>query len=147
MGRGFFWLYGMGVSQCRWDKMLKRFLLKLLALHVAMLCVLVLPRYEVQYRVFSNEKAHGQSEGLPQKPNLVLISVDDLNDWVGCLNGHPQDYTPHLEQLAKQGVLFSNAHCTATACNPSRAAIFSGRWPWKIPAIYNIPISLYYPEF
>lgn len=148
MGRGFFWLYGMGVSQCRWDKMLKRFLLKLLALHVAMLCVLVLPRYEVQYRVFSNEKVYGQSEGLRQKPNLVLISVDDLNDWVGCLNGHPQAYTPHLDQLAKQGVLFSNAHCTATACNPSRAAIFSGRWPWKTGVWSNRSPRLFtqYPD-
>ena len=81
--------------------MFKRFRFKLLALQVAMLCVLVLSSYEVQYRVLSNEKDHLQSEGLRQKPNLVLISVDDLNDWVGFMGGHPQARTPHMDALAK----------------------------------------------
>ncbi len=65
------------------------------------------------------------------KTNVLLIAVDDLNDWIGCLNGHPQAHTPNLDRLARRGVLFSNAHCPSTACNPSRAAIFSGQWPWR----------------
>ena len=44
------------------------------------------------------------------KPNVLFISIDDLNDWLGCYGGHPQVKTPHIDQLAKQGVLFSNAH-------------------------------------
>jgi hypothetical protein len=52
-------------------------------------------------------------------PNVLLIAVDDLNDWVGCLGGHPDTRTPNIDRLAKRGVLFSNAHCQSTMCNPS----------------------------
>jgi arylsulfatase A-like enzyme len=64
-----------------------------------------------------------------QSPNVLFIAVDDLNDWVGCLNGHPQALTPNIDRLAARGVLFTNAHCASPACNPSRAAVFSGRMP------------------
>ena len=63
------------------------------------------------------------------KPNVLFIAVDDLNDWIGCLDGHPQAETPNMDRLAKRGVLFTNAHCAAPACNPSRAAVFSGLMP------------------
>ena len=63
------------------------------------------------------------------KPNVLFIAVDDLNDWIGCLGGHPQALTPNIDRLAKRGVLFTNAHCAAPACNPSRAAVFSGLMP------------------
>lgn len=66
-----------------------------------------------------------------EKPNVLFISVDDLNDWVGCLEGHPQAKTPNIDRLAASGVLFTNAHCTAPACNPSRTAIMSGISPHK----------------
>ncbi len=67
--------------------------------------------------------------GLAAKPNVLFIAVDDLNDWIGCLGGHPQALTPNMDRLAKRGVLFTNAHCAAPACNPSRAAVFSGLMP------------------
>lgn len=79
----------------------------------------------------SCECADDRSIDQTGKINVLMIAVDDLNDWIGCLNGHPQTHTPNLDRLAQQGVLFSNAHCPSTACNPSRAAIFSGQWPWK----------------
>jgi len=47
----------------------------------------------------------------PVKPNVLFIAIDDLNDWVGCLGGHPQTKTPNLDRLAKSSVLFTNAHC------------------------------------
>jgi len=34
------------------------------------------------------------------KPNVLLVSIDDLNDWVGCLGGHPQAKTPNIDRLA-----------------------------------------------
>ena len=40
------------------------------------------------------------------KPNLLLLSIDDLNDWVGCLGGHPQAKTPNIDLLAKMGLDF-----------------------------------------
>ncbi|MEE3296260.1 MAG: sulfatase-like hydrolase/transferase, partial [Planctomycetota bacterium] len=46
-----------------------------------------------------------------QPPNVLLITVDDLNDWVVGLDGHPQNVTPNIERLARRGVLFTNAHC------------------------------------
>ncbi len=63
------------------------------------------------------------------KKNILFIGIDDLNDWVGCLGGHPQTRTPNLDRLAASGVLFTNAHCSAPACNPSRTAIFTGQSP------------------
>ncbi len=64
-----------------------------------------------------------------EKPNILFISVDDLNDWIGCLGGHPQTKTPNIDRLAASGVLFTNAHCAAPACNPSRTAIMTGLAP------------------
>lgn len=66
-----------------------------------------------------------------QPPNILFIAVDDLNDWTGCLGGHPQTLTPNIDRLAASGVLFSNAHCAAPACNPSRTAIMTGISPHR----------------
>ena len=60
---------------------------------------------------------------------MLLIAVDDLNDWVGCLGGHPQAKTPHIDALAKHGVLFEQAYCAAPLCSPSRPAIMMGLRP------------------
>lgn len=70
-----------------------------------------------------------RSASAAERPNVLFIAVDDLNDWIGCMKGHPQAMTPNMDRLAARGVLFANAHCTAPACNPSRAAVFSGRMP------------------
>ena len=63
------------------------------------------------------------------RPNVLLISIDDLNDWTGCLGGHPQAKTPNIDRLADRGTLFSNAHCQSPVCNPSRASMQTGRYP------------------
>jgi arylsulfatase A-like enzyme len=60
------------------------------------------------------------------KPNVLFIAIDDLNDWVGVLGGHPQAKTPNIDRLAKQSVLFEQAYCAAPLCNPSRTAIMTG---------------------
>ncbi|MEQ8786991.1 MAG: sulfatase-like hydrolase/transferase [Pirellulaceae bacterium] len=65
------------------------------------------------------------------RPNVLFIAMDDLNDWVGCLGGHPQARTPNIDRLAASGMLFTNAHCAAPACNPSRTAIMTGLSPHK----------------
>ena len=64
-----------------------------------------------------------------QNPNVLFIAIDDLNDWVGCLGGHPQAKTPNMDRLAKRGTLFTNAHCQAPICNPSRASLLTGLRP------------------
>ena len=67
--------------------------------------------------------------GRTAKQNVLFIAIDDLNDWVGCLGGHPGAITPNLDRLAARGVLFTNAHCAAPLCNPSRAALMTGIRP------------------
>ena len=52
------------------------------------------------------------------KPNVLFLAIDDLNDWIGCLGGHPQVKTPNLDKLAARGTLFTNAYCQAPVCNP-----------------------------
>lgn len=64
-----------------------------------------------------------------ERPNVLLIAIDDLNDWVGSLGGHPQAQTPNIDALARRGVSFTNAYAAAPVCNPSRAAMFSGKRP------------------
>ena len=59
-------------------------------------------------------------------PNVLFIAVDDLNDWVACLGGHPQARTPNIDRLAARGVLFEQAYCSAPLCNPSRMATMTG---------------------
>ena len=56
------------------------------------------------------------------KPNILFIAIDDLNDWVGPLRGHPQVQTPHMDRLAERGTVFTNAHCQSPfAIPPERA--------------------------
>ena len=63
------------------------------------------------------------------KPNILFISCDDLNDWIGPLKGHPQVKTPNLDKLAERGTVFANAHCQSPLCNPSRTSVLTGRRP------------------
>jgi arylsulfatase A-like enzyme len=63
------------------------------------------------------------------KPNVLFIAVDDLNHWVGYTGRNSQAKTPNIDRLSAMGVSFSNAHCTAPACNPSRASLMSGMRP------------------
>ncbi len=63
-----------------------------------------------------------------EKPNILFIAVDDMNDWVGFLGGHPgmKIHTPNLDRLAASSMIFTNAHTPAPACAPTRAAILTG---------------------
>ena len=72
-----------------------------------------------------------------KNPDLVFIVLDDLNDWVGVLGGHPQSKTPNIDALAARGVLFSNAHCNAPTCNPSRKSFLSGLYPKSNGKYFN----------
>lgn len=77
----------------------------------------------------------------PAKPNVLFIVVDDLNDWVGCLGGHPQAITPNMDRLAARGTLFANAHVQAPLCNPSRSSVLMGMRP-SSTGIYGLAPGL-----
>ncbi len=77
---------------------------------------------------------HGVEENKPapgEKPNVLFIAIDDMNDWVGFLGGHPQTQTPNMDRLAKRGVNFTNAHCIAPACSPCRLGLLYGVEPFN----------------
>ena len=71
-----------------------------------------------------------------KRSNVLFISIDDLNDWIGCLGGHPDAKTPNMDRLAARGMLFMNAHCSAPVCNPSRTSLLSGLRP-STSGVYN----------
>ncbi|MGI9240432.1 MAG: sulfatase-like hydrolase/transferase, partial [Verrucomicrobiales bacterium] len=54
-----------------------------------------------------------------EKPNVLFISIDDLNDWIEPLGGHPQAITPNFNRLASQAVTFTRNYCPSPGCNPS----------------------------
>lgn len=54
-----------------------------------------------------------------EKPkNVLFIAVDDLNDWVGFLKGHPNTRTPNMDRLAAMGMVFESAYCAAPVPMP-----------------------------
>lgn len=63
-------------------------------------------------------------------PNVLFISIDDLNDWVGVLKGYPGVRTPNIDRLARESILFTRAYTAAPLCNPSRTAILTGIQPY-----------------
>jgi choline-sulfatase len=63
------------------------------------------------------------------RPNVLFIAIDDQNDWIGHLGGPPLAKTPHLDALAARGTTFTNAHCQAPLCNPSRTSLLLGLRP------------------
>lgn len=82
-----------------------------------------------------------------KKPNILFIAIDDQNDWIGCLGGHPQVKTPNIDRLAQRGTLFSNAHCQSPLCNPSRTSLMTGLRP-SSTGIYGLaPWLKSLPEF
>ncbi|MGF1632482.1 MAG: sulfatase [Phycisphaerae bacterium] len=62
------------------------------------------------------------------RPNVLLITSHDIGRHLGCY-GVPTVHTPALDRLAAEGVRFQNAFCTSPFCSPSRASIFTGRYP------------------
>ena len=87
-------------------------------LQLMLLCIFVLP---VLASTFGQE----------QRPNVLFVSVDDLNDWIEPLGGHPQAVTPNFTRFMQRSVCFTNASCPSPGCNPSRTAIMTGLAPYS----------------
>jgi choline-sulfatase len=86
------------------------------------------------------ETACGQLSAEVKRPNVVLIAIDDLNDWCGPLGGHPMAITPNMDRMASAGVTFTNAHCNSPLCNSSRASLMTGLRP-STTGIYGLEPS------
>lgn len=81
----------------------------------------------------------GLTEVKAKDHNVLLIAIDDLNDWVGCMNTNAAARTPNIDRLSKRGVLFTNAHCQAPICNPSRTSLMLGLRPSSTGIYVNNP--------
>jgi arylsulfatase A-like enzyme len=67
-----------------------------------------------------------------QHPNIVFILADDLGYGdLSCLNPESKIKTPHLDQLSKEGITFTDAHSGSAVCTPTRYGILTGRYAWR----------------
>ena len=71
-----------------------------------------------------------------ERPNILFIAVDDLRPELGCY-GSPIAVTPHLDALAKDGLLFNRAYCQQAICRPSRASLMTGARPDTTGLFHN----------
>jgi arylsulfatase A-like enzyme len=97
--------------------------------------------------------ATGSAAATNHRPNVLFIILDDLNDWVGFLGGHPDVKTPHMDRLAQRGVAFTNAYCVSPICGPSRASVLTGMRPETTGVYHNVgnyrdywPLAVTFPE-
>lgn len=74
----------------------------------------------------------------PARPNVLFIAIDDLNDYISPLAHHPGVKTPNFDRLAKRSVTFTNAHCAAPLCHPSRVAVLTGVHPIRSGIYRNL---------
>src|SRR5690606_34085772 len=77
-----------------------------------------------------------------QKPNILLIIADDLSKTLP-LYGDSTITTPGMDSLAKDGVVFERAYCTASSCTPSRASILTGKYPHQLAEGGNLHGTLH----
>ncbi len=72
-----------------------------------------------------------QSSAAPAKPNILVIMVDDLGWGDASCYGMKAVQTPNVDRLAREGLRFTDGHCTSGTCTPSRYAMFTGEYPWR----------------
>ena len=71
-------------------------------------------------------------EAQNQRPNIIYILADDLGYGdVSCYNENSKIHTPHIDQLAEEGMLFRDAHTSSSVCTPTRYGILTGRYNWR----------------
>ena len=84
--------------------------------------------------------------GDPRSPNIVLFLIDDLG-WMdlGC-QGSTYYRTPHIDQLAADGVRFTNAYAACAVCSPTRASILTGKYPARLLLTDWLPSGRWDPK-
>jgi arylsulfatase A-like enzyme len=87
-----------------------------------------LKNYHLKEKIWQNLKATEEFAG--ERPNILLIVADDLG--MNDISGGAGVLTPHLDSIAKNGLNFTQAYSAQSTCAPSRAALFTGRYPTNI---------------
>ncbi len=74
-----------------------------------------------------------QSASRDESPNIIIVLADDLG--YGDVHCYDPDHccvaTPNIDRLAQQGLMFTDAHASASICSPSRYSVLTGRYPWR----------------
>jgi arylsulfatase A-like enzyme len=76
----------------------------------------------------SYQPANGQTT---EKPNIIIIYADDLGYGDVSCNGATKINTPNIDRISKQGLRFTNAHCTSATSTPSRYSLLTGEYAWR----------------
>ena len=75
----------------------------------------------------------------PNRPNFVYILADDLGFGdVRAYNPESKIPTPHIDQLASEGMRFTDAHSPSSVCTPTRYALLTGRYSWRSPLTHGV---------
>ncbi len=77
------------------------------------------------HRLLRRDRASGDG------PNVLFLSLDDCNDWVGYLRNHPGTHTPNIDALAAESLNFSKAYCSAPICKAARNSVLFGLHPFE----------------
>lgn len=80
--------------------------------------------------LFFSPGVFGQTKPAPPT-NILIIMADDMSLNAG-IYGDQTIETPNIDGVGKDGVIFQNAHCTASSCTPSRASVLTGRYPHEL---------------
>ena len=81
----------------------------------------------------SNEK------GAMSRPNIIVILADDLGYGDTSAYGATEISTPNIDQLANEGLRFTQGYCTSATCSPSRYGLLTGQYPWKNERAHILP--------
>ena len=80
----------------------------------------------------TNEQTFSENLDRLNRPNVLFIICDDLNDWAMHPLDHPKAKVPNIDKLSNEGVIFTNAHAAVPVCGPSRVCLMSGMYPQSI---------------
>jgi arylsulfatase A len=90
-----------------------------------------------------NSSAEVAESPISNKPNIVIFLADDLGYGDLGSYGNPIIKTPHLDQFAAEGVRMTDFHSGGTVCSPSRAALLTGRNPYRSGFFYIASSNTY----
>jgi len=101
--------------------------------------------------IFSMALLSGCSQKEEKRPNILLAIADDWSWPHAGIAGAKGIETPSFDRIATEGVLFTNAYCSAPSCTPSRGAVLTGQYHWRLEEGANLWSTLQkkfvsYPE-
>ena len=82
--------------------------------------------------IFSSLQTIYSEEQVTHQPNIILCMADDQGWGDVGYNGHPVLQTPHLDQMARDGMRFDRFYAAAPVCSPTRASVVTGRHPMRM---------------